>query len=64
MELLPKLKKEKQADVLITLMSYIYPKRKAVEISIEQQSQTRVIVHIPSNGRELPGTVRELEESD
>lgn len=30
-EILPQLTIEKQADVLINLMSYIYPKRKAVE---------------------------------
>jgi hypothetical protein len=32
-ELLPDLDKPKQADVLLELMSYVYPKRKAVEHS-------------------------------
>jgi hypothetical protein len=32
-ELLPLLEPSKQADVLLDLMSYIYPKRKAVEYS-------------------------------
>ncbi|QLY25698.1 hypothetical protein [Bdellovibrio sp. KM01] len=31
MELLPSLSPEKQADVLVDLMSYVYPKRKAIE---------------------------------
>lgn len=32
-ELLPKLSPEKQAEVLLELMSYLYPKRKAIEVS-------------------------------
>jgi hypothetical protein len=32
-ELLPNLSPEKQADVLLDLMSYLYPKRKAIEHS-------------------------------
>ncbi len=32
-ELLPQLEPEKQADVLLELLSYIYPKRKAIEHS-------------------------------
>ncbi|MFV8248092.1 hypothetical protein [Bdellovibrio bacteriovorus] len=31
MELLPSLSPEKQADILVDLMSYVYPKRKAIE---------------------------------
>lgn len=32
-EILPQLPIEKQADVLLELMPYIYPKRKAIELS-------------------------------
>ncbi|MBY0554222.1 hypothetical protein K2P97_06815 [bacterium] len=32
-ELLPQLQPEKQADVLLELMSYIFPKRKALELT-------------------------------
>lgn len=37
MKLLPKLKAEKQADVLMKLMEYIYPKRKSVETKREPE---------------------------
>ncbi len=33
LEILPQLTVEKQADVLLGLMPYIYPKKKAIEIS-------------------------------
>lgn len=32
-EILPQLQPEKQADVLLELMSYIFPKRKALELT-------------------------------
>lgn len=32
-ELLPQLNPEKQADVLLELMSYLFPKRKALEVT-------------------------------
>jgi hypothetical protein len=35
-ELLPQLEPAKQADVLLELMSYIYPKRKAIELSCSE----------------------------
>lgn len=54
MELLPQLSAEKQADVLLNLMSYVYPKRKALEVSsrLVSPSQPQIIVTLPSNGRE------------
>lgn len=37
--LLPNLSNEKQADVLLNLMAYLYPKRKAIEHSFEEPEQ-------------------------
>ena len=57
-EMLPKLDVEKQADVLLKLMSYLYPKRKPVEhihMKLEGEKdllQPKVIISIPKNGRE------------
>ncbi len=51
--LLPELAPDKQAAILIDLMSYLYPKRKAVEISdITKSVGPQVIVTLPFNGRE------------
>lgn len=54
-KILPKLKPDKQADVCLALMGFIYPKRKQVETpKAENSDGPRVIVSIPSNGRENP----------
>lgn len=37
-ELLPSLSPDKKADVLLDLMSYLYPKRKAVELTSSVQT--------------------------
>ncbi len=37
--LLPILEPEKQADVYLKLMEYLYPKRKAIEMSLDEQTQ-------------------------
>lgn len=37
-EILPSLPAEKQADVLIDMMSYLFPKRRAVEQTVEVQA--------------------------
>lgn len=43
-DLLPKLSPEKRADVLIDLMSFIYPKRKPVEIKpLEEEYELEFI---------------------
>lgn len=52
--ILPALEADKRADILLQMMSFLYPKRKAIEhveagISISPQ----VIVTLPSNGREF-----------
>ena len=39
LELLPTLVPEKQVDVLLHLMPYVYPKRKAVELDIHDTSE-------------------------
>ncbi len=54
--LLPQLGPEKKADVLLNLMSYVFPKRKAIELSSadENESGPQVIVTLPSNGFEVP----------
>jgi hypothetical protein len=41
--LMPKVSPEKQADILLSLMNYIYPKRKAVEIQQEDQAHPHCI---------------------
>jgi hypothetical protein len=57
-ELLPTVDPDKQIDTLLKLMSYLYPKRKPVEhihMKLEGERellQPRVIISIPSNGRE------------
>lgn len=35
LKLLPKLRPEKQADVLLKIMEYLYPKRKSVEVKAD-----------------------------
>jgi hypothetical protein len=55
-ELLPQLSAGRQVDVYLELMQYIYPKRKAMEISRPENEQASVVVYLPSNGREAPGT--------
>jgi hypothetical protein len=39
LELLPTLLPEKQVDVLLHLMPYVYPKRKAVELDVHDKSE-------------------------
>ena len=51
-ELVPKLSIEKQADILLSLMSYLYPKRKAFELtSLDTKNAPQVILTMPDNGR-------------
>ncbi len=53
LELLPQLSPEKQVGVLMELMGYLFPKRKAIDFIVPSaQPDTRVIVTLPSNGRE------------
>ena len=56
-KLLPMLGPDKKADVLMQLMSFVYPKRKAVELVLqdEQQRSPQIILSMPSNGREAVG---------
>lgn len=66
-ELLPKLKPEKQADVLCELLQYIYPKRKAIELSGkdgEDLAGVQIVIKMPDNGRAEPITVNPNEKSD
>lgn len=54
--LLPQLSVEKQADVLVDLLGYLFPKRKATDfgaMELEKAMSPRVIVTLPSNGREV-----------
>lgn len=54
-ELLPILSPETQADVLLNLLQYLYPKRKASEHLREESSGSEAtVIILPSNGRELP----------
>lgn len=51
-ELMPKLSIEKQADILLSLMSYLYPKRKAFELTnLDSKNAPQVILTMPDNGR-------------
>jgi len=53
-QLLPKLSPEKQVDILIDLMGYLYPKRKAIEVELGTlDNGPQVILTMPSNGREV-----------
>ena len=53
LKLLPKLKPEKQAEILLELMTYVFPKRKAIEGSDSSETQKTVVhISIPSNDRE------------
>jgi hypothetical protein len=55
--LLPDLHIDKQADVLLELMAYVYPRRKSVEVSGMNEaalSEPLVILTMPRNGREAP----------
>lgn len=47
-ELLPKLSNEKQADILLELMSYLYPKRKPLEGDGSLPTSTETIVSVQS----------------
>lgn len=57
-EMMPQLPVEKRADVLINLMSYIYPKRKAVEqtLAIEEKKP-----YCPFTEDELTRILAEVE---
>lgn len=56
--LLPELPPEKQADVLLELMQYVFPKRKAIEVAAQKIENKPVIsVCIPSNGREAAAVI-------
>ncbi len=51
-ELLPTLEPAKRADVLLQLMAYQYPKRKAVEVTSSTQASLPVLhIWLPDNGR-------------
>lgn len=45
LELLPQLSVDKQADVLLNLMAYLYPKRKAVEILDSHKEENKIAIH-------------------
>lgn len=58
-ELLPRLPAEKQADILMNFLSYLYPKRKSVELSSHAvENGPQVIVTLPSNGTEYPPIIK------
>lgn len=65
-ELLPQLEPAKRADVLISLMAYLYPKRRSVELSAQDDSAQRpqVILCLPKNGREAEGTIYDEDPDD
>jgi hypothetical protein len=54
-DLLPSLSKEKQADTLLKLMEFVYPKRKTTEESHryvdEDQEEFSGVIILPDNGR-------------
>jgi hypothetical protein len=51
--LLPQLSLEKRADLLMALMPYVYPKRKALELSLQESNPgPQVLLYLPSNGRD------------
>ena len=53
--LLPQLEVSKRVDILVSLMSYVYPRRKAVEVSsAESISPQSILITLPQNGREAP----------
>lgn len=55
LRVLPELDPSKKVDVLLKLMEFVYPKRKSIDLAvdpIEKERKTRVIINIPSNGRE------------
>jgi hypothetical protein len=54
-QLLPQLSSERQVDVLLEILGYLYPRRKALEVSAERVNDVgpQVIVSLPSNGREV-----------
>ena len=54
--LLPELDASKRADLLVSLLPYIYAKKRAVEVPPERQSQVKVHITLPANGYETPGT--------
>jgi hypothetical protein len=49
-EILPNLSPDKQADVLLGLLNYIYPKRKNMEVLVEaaEEQEPQVIVNLPA----------------
>lgn len=60
-KILPDLAVEKQADVLLNLMSYIYPKRKAVEMEIappEPDKTEEMIITIVNPDKSIKGNYR------
>lgn len=54
-ELMPKLTPNKRADVWLEMLSYTYPKLKHSEIqaSVETNTAPKVMIVMPSNGREI-----------
>lgn len=58
-ETLPQLTPDKRADVLLSLMQFIYPKKKAVEYSFQEQDSPNEIkiqvVSSPKNSQSLSG---------
>ena len=52
-EILPKLHPDKQADVLLELMGYLFPKRKAIDVKMEDFNHNRETLALDiSNGGE------------
>lgn len=43
-EILPQLSIEKQADILLNLMAYLYPKRKAIEVASSSTEDASITV--------------------
>jgi len=53
--LLPVLSPDQKASVILDLLAYLYPKRKAVEPVIESsENGPQIVVMLPSNGFEAP----------
>jgi hypothetical protein len=55
-EILPSLPKEKQADILVDLMSFLHPKRKATEIlqtEVKAEPQKMEIVFVSATGKRM-----------
>lgn len=59
-ELLPQLSAEKQVEILMDLMTFLYPKRKAIEVSESEEAPKITISFIESDGQ---GGVKSIESA-